>query len=195
MNHHEAFNALVQHWGGKYSFSPEELEGLKALFVYHEFEKREFLIQEGQIEHRIYFVVDGILRAFFELESQEITAAFVYSGFWSSSFGSFLSQSPSAYSIEVLEPCRALSLNRETLEVALRTSPNFAIYYRILLENVVVGMQFRERELMGSGAEERFNRFMAQSAFLTQKLPLKYIASYLSMTPETFSRLRRKSMK
>ncbi|TNE81385.1 MAG: Crp/Fnr family transcriptional regulator [Bacteroidetes bacterium] len=194
MNKHEAFALLESSWKGKYPFEEEELQQLKALFDFVQFKRKDFLIKEGMQEHGIYFIAEGILRAYFENEEQEITAAFIYSGYWSSSFASFLSGVPSDYNVEVLEDVSALYLNKEKLERALQASEQFALYYRRLLENVVVGMQFRERELLASTAEQRFERFMKQSAFLTQRLPLKHIASYLSMTPETFSRLRRKWM-
>lgn len=185
---------LESSWKGKYPFEADELEQLKALFDFVSYQRKDFLIREGMQEHGIYYIADGIMRAYFENEEQEITAAFIYQGFWSSSFASFLSGVPSDYNVEVLEDVSALYLNKEKLEEALALSANFALYYRRLLENVVVGMQFRERELLSSTAEQRFERFMKQSAHLTQRLPLKHIASYLSMTPETFSRLRRKWM-
>lgn len=194
MQFHLAFSGLVRHWQSREKFTDEELETLRPFFTLVEAGKKDQLIREGQVEHRVYFVVHGILRAYFIHEDEERTAAFVYDNYWSSSFGSFLSATPSPYTIECLTPATLLALNKESLYKAFDECRTFERYFRRLMESLIVGMQFRERELLASDAEERFKRFMNSSAFLVKDVPLKYIASYLNMTPETFSRMRRKWM-
>lgn len=186
-----AFSVLAQQIEKQTGIGEEELELLKSFFTLEIASKKAVLTRLGSVEKRIYFVSDGVLRAWFECDGEDKTAAFVYRGYWGSSFGSFLSEKESPYEIETLSEATLLVMSKEKLAEVLQVCPSFAIYYRKLLESLIVGMQFRERELMASDARERFERFMNQSAFLLKVVPQKQLASYLNMTAETFSRLRR----
>jgi len=186
-----AFSVLAQKINAQTGIGDAELAHLKTYFTVEQYPKYTVTSGLGQVERRLYFVAEGVLRAWFENDGEDRTAAFIYEGSWGSSFGSFLSGSESPYEIQAVTDVLLLCITRDNLEEALSHCPNFAIYYRNLLQQVIVGMQFRERELMASDARSRFERFMSQSAFLLQHVPQKQIASYLNMSPETFSRMRR----
>ncbi len=186
-----AFEVLSDKIRLQTGISDAELAHLKTYFTVELVQKNAITSGLGQIERRLYFVSAGVLRAWFENDGEERTAAFIYEGFWGSSFGSFLSGTESPYEIQAVTDALLLCVTRSNLEEALSHCPKFAIYYRNLLQLVIVGMQSRERELMASDARSRFERFMSQSAFLLQHVPQKQIASYLNMSPETFSRMRR----
>lgn len=189
-----AFSVLAEHIHKHTGISDEELTDLRTYFTVEQVQKHSVTSYLGEVERRLYFIADGVLRAWFENDGEDRTVAFIYKGFWGGSFGSFLSGKPSPYEIQSMTEVLMLCITREGLDKALYHCPSFAIYYRNLLQDVVVGMQFRERELMASDARERFERFINQSAFLLQHVPQKYIASYLNMSPETFSRMRRAMM-
>lgn len=186
-----AFSVLAQKINAQTGISDEELAHLKTYFTVERNPKHTVTSGLGQVERRLYFVAEGVLRAWFENDGEDRTAAFIYEGFWGSSFGSFLSGSESPYEIQAVTDVLLLCITRSNLEEALSHCPNFANYYRNILQQVIVGMQFRERELLASDARSRFERFRSQSAFLLQHVSQKQIASYLNMSPETFSRMRR----
>lgn len=189
-----AFSVLAQQISRVVEIDEQEMTKLKLYFALEQRPSGTVITRLGDKEKKIYFVSNGVLRAWFESDGEDKTAAFIYRGFWGSSFGSFLSGKESPYEIETLTDVSMLSMTKDCLENALQTCPAFSSYYRKLLEGLIVGMQFRERELMASTAKERFERFMSQSSFLLQWVPQKLWASYLNMTPETFSRLRRSWM-
>ncbi|MDX5321630.1 MAG: Crp/Fnr family transcriptional regulator [Bacteroidota bacterium] len=194
MNEEEAFAIFLEQLRMLVPMEEEEFNILRGYFRFERIPKKSTPTRIGQQEKRIYFIADGVMRAWFERDGEDQTAAFVYRGFWGTSFESFLRGTPSPYEIEALTDCVILSLNADKKESALEHCPSFHLFYTRLMEEVIVGMQFRERELMASDAKERFQRFMGQSAFLLQHVPQKQLASYLNMTPETFSRLRRSWM-
>jgi len=186
-----AFSVLAQKIHAQTGISDGELAHLKTYFTVENVPKLMVTSGLGQVEKRLYFVAEGVLRAWFENDGEDRTAAFIYEGHWGSSFGSFLSGAESPYEIQAITDVLILSITKPNLEEALKHCPNFETYYRILLQQIIVGMQFRERELMASDARSRFERFMNQSSFLLQHVTQKQIASYLNMSPETFSRMRR----
>ena len=189
-----AFSSLCHFLGAQEKVPEQELEALFDSLHYFKLSRKECAIRLGERETRIYFVAQGILRAWFECDGEDRTAAFVYRGFWGSSFHSFLSGAPSEYELEAMNEVHLLGLYKPDMERVLATCPSFATYYHRLMEFLIVGMQYRERELLSSDARSRFRRFMNQSAFLLQEVPQKYLASYLNMSAETFSRLRREWM-
>lgn len=194
MQFHLAFSILAEQIRRYAQAEEDDLELIKKHFQLEEASKKSILTRLGQIERRIYFFSDGVARAWFECDGEDRTAAFIYRGFWGTSFESFLAEKESPYEIEVLADAQVLWISRDRLNELLELSPVFSSYYRKIMEQAIVGMQFRERELLSSDAKSRFERFMQQSAFLLRVVPQKQLASYLNMTPETFSRLRRSWM-
>lgn len=191
---HGAYNLLKEQLLAVVALDPVLLEEIAGSFSLHHFTKNQLLLAAGQVEQRVYFVAEGVIRAYFDTETEEKTATFTYTGYWCSSFASFLSQAPSVYTIQALTDCTLLGIDKPTLEALFDKSHLFERFFRKATEQLVIGMEFRERELMASTAEERFQRFISQSGHLVKIVPQKYIAGYLNMTPETFSRLRKKQL-
>jgi CRP/FNR family transcriptional regulator, anaerobic regulatory protein len=171
----------------------DEWLGLKNVIQFRSFSKNEVLISEGEVEHCVSYVADGVLRGYFLKDGDEHTIAFTYKGHYCASLGSFMSRSPSRYYIQALSEGVLLSIRYADLQELYDRYRGIERWGRISAEQVLTGFEWRQAELMSFTAEERFRLFMNRSAFLCQQVPQKYIASYLNMTPETFSRLRKQS--
>lgn len=154
--------------------------------------KREYIIKAGQIEKYFYFVHHGVLRGFTLKDGDEISIGFTYDGDYSGAYDSFLAQKPSDFSIQAITDCTLLRVSYADLMKMFDAYKNVERWGRIFNANILIGMARRQLEVRSFSAEERFERLVAQSPHILQLVPQKYLASYLGMTPETFSRLRKR---
>jgi CRP-like cAMP-binding protein len=152
--------------------------------------RNDFLIRAGQVEHYLYFVASGAMRIYLPDTSEEICVGFAYGASLVCSFPSFVENRPSDYCIQALKKTELLAVSRADFLTLLDSNANFARFWRMELERVLVGRIEREIDLLLPEPERRLQRLLARSPHLFQLIPKKYIASYLRMTPETLSRLR-----
>ncbi|MFD2784260.1 Crp/Fnr family transcriptional regulator [Hymenobacter rubripertinctus] len=150
----------------------------------------DFLIRPGQVEQRLYFVGQGVLRICYPTEAEDICVGFGYEATLLCSFPSFISQQPSEYAIQALRRSELLSIGRAEFMGSLDQIPALAHFWRAELERNLLGRIEREIDLLLPEPARRYARLLARSPQLFQRVPHKYIASYLRMTPETLSRLR-----
>lgn len=155
------------------------------------FSKNEMVISAGETENYLSFVAEGVLRGYFQKDGDEHTIAFTYKDHYCASLGSFISRRPSLYHIQALSNVVLLSIPYNDMQELYDRYKSIERWGRIAAEGVLTGFEWRQAELMSFTAEERYRLFMSRSAHLVQQVSQKYIASYLGMTPETFSRLRK----
>jgi CRP-like cAMP-binding protein len=153
--------------------------------------KGEILTRKGEVEKYMYFVKAGVLRGFYANDKTDFTGGFSYEGDLSGIPDSFLNQVPSLFYLETLTQCNVLRTSFQQIQKLYQSSIIFERMGRIIAEKMLLGLNTRHVELQCYTAEERFKVFMNRSPHLLQKIPQKYLASYLSMAPETFSRLIR----
>ncbi|MFK7922389.1 MAG: Crp/Fnr family transcriptional regulator [Bacteroidia bacterium] len=150
--------------------------------------RRQFLTQPGEVERYLYVVLEGVQRGYCLQGDREITVAFTYTPSYSGIPESFLSQKPSTYFLETLTDSRFLRISRESLTNLCDKHHMVERWGRLIAEAVLIGLAARQHEIMAFSAGEKFEAFMTRSRHLLQLIPHKYIASYLAMQPETFSR-------
>ncbi|MEM6346090.1 MAG: Crp/Fnr family transcriptional regulator [Bacteroidota bacterium] len=171
--------------------SPPVWEEFTAAWEEMSLGRKQFLTQPGEVERYLYVVLEGVQRGYCLQGQREITVAFTYAPSYSGIPESFLSQQPSAYFLETLTDSRFLRISRESLARLCDRHHMVERWGRLIAEGVLVGLATRQREIMAFSAGEKFAAFMSRSRHLLQQIPHKYIASYLAMQPETFSRLLR----
>ncbi len=154
------------------------------------FARNAFLLQEGQVEHHIYIVKSGAIRAFLLTELGEVTIRFGYEGSIINSLASFFQEKPSQLYLQAIRQCKVAVIRRTQFRQLLAEQPSLLVEYHKLLENVLSEQIEREIDLLLPSPSERLARVLVRSPQLFQEIPLKYIANYLRMTPETLSRLR-----
>jgi CRP-like cAMP-binding protein len=136
------------------------------------------------------FVVKGLVRMYFPKGRTEVITNIAKEGQLISSSASFLSGAPSCYFIEALEPTMMLSITKDDLESLYNQSFAIERVGRLITTQFVLQKEEWELECMRLDARERFLRFVENNPDLMQRVPQKYLASYLNMKPETFSRLK-----
>ncbi len=149
------------------------------------------MIAKGAIERNVYFVKSGTIRAYMQDGQEEHTIRFGYAGSIFTALDSLLSGKPTQYSIQAIKASELLAISKEGFFDFINSDPKFQKLYQTMLEQFVVQQMEREEDLLTTSPAERYNRVLKRSPHLFQEVPNKYIASYLRMTPETLSRLKK----
>jgi len=152
--------------------------------------KGEFLIKEGDTERNIYLIESGAVRIFYLSEYEEHIIRFGYEGSLITSLSSFLKGTPSEFYIEAIRKTSMKVISKEDFARLVNENSENLRQYTNLLETLISQQIDREIDLLITSPTERLNRVLKRSPNLFQHVPLKYIASYLRMTPETLSRIR-----
>lgn len=149
------------------------------------------LIYEGQIESSVYYILSGAVRAVYISDSEEHSIRFGYEGSIITSLQSLLNNKPSSYSIQAIRKTEFIRIPSKLLFSIIEIDSELNHLYKSLIENLVVQQLEREIDILTTSPEERYKRVLIRSPKLFQEIPARYIASYLRMTPETLSRIRK----
>jgi CRP-like cAMP-binding protein len=152
--------------------------------------KGQFLVKEGEVEKNLYLVESGALRVFYLTEFEEMTIRFGYRGSLITSLSSFIKDTPSEFYIDAIRKTTVKVISKEKVMELVNESNDTLKQYISLLESMITQQIEREIDLLITSPTERLNRVLRRSPGLFQEIPLKYIASYLRMKPETLSRIR-----
>ena len=172
------------------ALTDEDFALLASKIVVRNFDKHTQLLQPGEIERYMNFVAKGLVRMYFYKGRTEVVTVLARERELVSASASFLSGEPSNYFAETLEPTTLLSITREDLEQVYRASPRVERLGRLMTTQFVLVKEEWEQEYMRLDTRERFIRFVERDPELIRRVPQKYLASYLNMKPETFSRLK-----
>ncbi len=156
-----------------------------------ELERNEYLKVKGSIDTNVYLVKNGSLRIFVVDKNEEHTIRFGYKDNLIVSLDSFLNEKPSDFYIQALKRTTVKVINKEKYTSFIESSDENKRMWLDILESFILQQMERERDILTSSPLERYNRVLKRSPQLFQEIPNKYIASYLRMTPETLSRIKK----
>lgn len=154
------------------------------------FPKKQIITNFGQVENYLYYLEKGIVRFVVLKDDKEITFDFAFEGEFFSAYSSFLSRKPSRTAIITLTgaDCSAISY-KKLQEVYSKTDSGNKVG-RIAAEKLFLKKTERELDLLTLDPEEKYRKLLNKEPTLVKHIPLKYLASYLGMAPETLSRVR-----
>ena len=170
--------------------SPEALAQLKSKLKSNTVKKGKTLLKQGQICSQIYFIQKGCLRLYYITGEVEITVWFSFEDNSAIELSSFLSGQPTQYFIEAIEDTEYLSLNKSDLQNLYKSHPEMETIMRSFWEDVILNLLQRFTALQKDTAETRYLNLAGQPKYL-QRIPQKYLASYIGVTPTSLSRIRR----
>jgi len=186
------FSILFKSIDERVRLTDEEKESCKQFFIPRKLRRRQFLLQQGDVCRVNAFVERGLLRAFtVDEKGNEHIIQFAAEGWWISDLYSFLTGEISDYNIEALEDCELLLLSPSASEELLTAVPKFESYQRKLLQGAYIAMQRRITSSLKQTAEEKYLKVVEDYPHITQRVPQHMIASYLGITAETLSRIRK----
>ncbi len=153
--------------------------------------KNEYLLQEGQVCRDIVFVQEGCLRLYYISEEIETSVWFSFQNSSAIEISSFISGQPSSYFLQAIEDSEIMVLPKAELNKLYLQHPKMQEMMKNFLEDVVLNLINRFTSLQRDTAEKRYIDLLSKPAYL-QKIPQKYLASFIGVTPTSLSRIRRK---
>lgn len=170
-----------------------ELHHFGSLFSPMELKKGELFLMAGEIPRHIGFIRSGILRLYYLTASgTEYTKHFSMEGSFVLSFGAYLENRESRFSIEAITDTRLLVADLEEHKKLIHRHPAWQIVGRVMAERLYLLKEKRESEFLLDDALTRYGNFLADYPELENEIPQYHIASYLGITPESLSRIRLK---
>jgi CRP-like cAMP-binding protein len=182
--------ALRQYLSKYADLTDEDLELIRTRIEIRELTKRQVLVHVGEQEQYLNLVAKGVFRKYFNKGRDEVITQLAKEGDLISSSISFFSGLPSQYAIEALEPAVVYSLSREKVEELYALSPKLERLGRMIITELYLAKERWEQDHIQFDIRQRFVNFVHNNAELIQRVPQKYIASFLNIKPETFSRLK-----
>jgi CRP-like cAMP-binding protein len=174
------------------NITPVEWKGLMDIMHPLKLKKREFLLKAGDVCEFSTFIVKGCLRTFFtDDKGHEHIFQIGFEDWWASDLSSFVTGDPANYSIEALEDCELLQMHRDDYDKLLLTYPTYDRFFRILMQRAYVAAQQRMIDSMSYNAERRYLELVKKYPNMEMRVAQHHIASYLGITPEALSRIKR----
>lgn len=174
------------------SISPIDDElWVKLSVCWHEVElgRKQVITRVDEVEKYLYFVVDGVQRAYIERGGKDATLIFSYTGSFSGIVDSFLLQQPSKYCLETITRSKLLRINYHDFNRLIEEYRSLETWTRTALTHTLAGTLERNIELLSYSAEERFTTMLRRSPQVLNLIPHKYLASYIGVDPTTFSKM------
>lgn len=152
--------------------------------------KKQHLLLEGDVCNFGIFIIEGCIRYYYLEDGVELTGNFFFENSWYADIDSFLNGKPSLLYIETLEDCEMYFLYKHDFDKLIRDYPVFSTFLPNMMERSIRGLTNRNKAISAFSIEERYLRFIKERPKVMERVPLKYVASYLGIKPESLSRLR-----
>ncbi|MFD1552560.1 Crp/Fnr family transcriptional regulator [Putridiphycobacter roseus] len=176
-------------------FTATELKDILAHFEKEHIKKNQILIREGHVSNKLYFVEKGIGRSYYlKKDGKEVTQWFFGAGNFMASADSFFQQTPSFYYLEVIEDSIVYTITKENLELLITKYRKMETAIRLLTIEILSKFVHKLNAIQFQTARERYDYMLTEFPDISYRAPLGQIASYLGMTQETLSRLRRSEL-
>jgi CRP/FNR family transcriptional regulator, anaerobic regulatory protein len=189
----KTFDVLRTYLEARASFTPEELETVRSAFVYRHLEAGAFLRQAGEVARQAAFVARGCLRNYIiDTKGKEHILQFAPETWWLADATSLNSGMPSQYFVDAIETSELLLIDGPSHQTLVDTVPGFAAAFRVGLQRHAAAKDQRIVEALAASAEERYLEFLRVYPSIAARVPQTMLASYLGITPETLSRVRRR---
>ena len=165
---------------------------IRSIFTPRKYKKGQFLLHEGAVCRNQMFITTGIVITYLiDLEGHEHIIQLGIEGWWIGDFQSYVFQQPAMCNVQAIEDTEILEAPYEKIQKLYEVVPQFDRFHRILIQYAYVAFQQRMLQNLSMRAEDRYLAFRGKYPKLELRLPQKYIASYLGITPEFLSRIKK----
>ncbi|HQV06593.1 MAG TPA: Crp/Fnr family transcriptional regulator [Chitinophagaceae bacterium] len=183
---------LIQSINQFISLTKAEEKEVIAKFNTETFSKNEFILKHGQYCSKIYFINKGKLRIFYlDDKGDEVTCFFANENEFISSYSSFLTHTPSKENLQAIQDCELLSITKTQMEQLSVDVPKIHQFRRMIAENLFIAMERRVAMLQSQSAQEAYENILKENPELILNIPQQYLASFLGITPQHLSRIRK----
>lgn len=184
---------ILQNIAKHIALNNEETAHFTSLLTYKEITKKTYLLKEGQACKNLTYVHSGALRSYcLDKEGKESTIMFAVADWWVTDMYCYLNEKPAMMYIEAIEDSFIFQISRENFGKLFIAIPKFERFFRILMQNAYTREQLRIIENLTLSSEQRYDRFLNKYPQIVKQVTQKQIASYLGITPEFLSAIRKK---
>lgn len=184
----EALRSFISHYT---PVSEADWQQIARCFEAKVFEKEEIILQEGKICRHLYFIERGLLRYFIWKDGNDVTKFFTEAPYCFTSQVSFSTEKPANESIQALEKSLVWQTTLQQANELLELK-SWNTFIRKLIQEVQFYTEEILQEIQTKTAEQRYVKMLTQEGDFVQRIPLKYLASYLGIAPQSLSRIRKK---
>lgn len=186
---------LEQYISSYFGVTQQEIAAIAALFHQTRLQKGEYFLRQDQICTKLSFQRSGLLRVFTTTFDKEVTQWIGTSGYFMTDLSGIIFNKPSKWTIQALVDCEFYTIDRDDYNNIARVVPRWHQLEKLFIARCFTLLEDRIFTLLSMSAEERYQLLLAQNSPLFNQVPLQYLASMMGMTPETLSRLRKKTIK
>ncbi|AUP78092.1 Crp/Fnr family transcriptional regulator [Flavivirga eckloniae] len=173
-------------------FSEEETDLFYTYLTPKTFQKKDYILKEGDVCKIKFFITKGLIRIFkIDDKGNENIIHFGIENWWMTNMESFVTQQPSLLYIQALEETSILTISKADLEKAYTTIPKLERLFRIITEKMLIAVERKNEHYLKMSSKERYRGFINELMAFSQRVPQYMIASYLDITPEYLSELRK----
>lgn len=187
------YELFFQNFNKKVALTEEEETLIKKYLIPKKLRKKQYLLQEDEVCKSYAFIEKGALRAYtVDNSGNEHIIQFGIEGWIVSDLYSFLTGEPATYNIDALEDSELVLISKTAHEELLQKLPKYETFTRLNITGAYIAMQKRLTSIISSPLEERYTNFTKAYPEIVQRVPQHMIASYMGLTPETLSRIRKR---
>jgi len=186
------FNPLLTYIKPYIDLTPEEEALLISKVRYRRYLKNQFIVQQGDVCKYSNFIITGCTKTFYvNTNGQEHIINFAIENWWTSDLGSFITQTPADFNTQCIENTKVIEFTYENLEFLYKEIPKLERFFRKVIEKAFVASQKRILRNFNLTAKERYLVFKNTYPKIEQRVPQYMIASYLGITKEFFSKIKK----
>ena len=175
------------------TLSEADKEYIRNMFTPRKFKKGQFLVHAGAVCRNQIFITKGsAITYLIDLEGHEHIIQLGIEGWWIGDFQSYVFQQPALCNVQAIEDTLILEASYEKIQMLYEAVPQYERFHRILTQYAYVSFQQRMLQNLSMNAEDRYLAFRGKYPRLDLRLPQRYIASYLGITPEFLSKIKKK---
>ena len=176
----------------KLGFSENDLTAFLSCIKTRKFSANEIILFNGQLENYLSFIDTGVLRYYVVANDKEITFDFAFKNSFYCAYDSFYDRTNTKSYIQAITDCELYSISHESLEILYKKCETAKKLGRIATEFLLAKKVKRELDLLTKSPQERYENLLEEHPKYVQQIPLKYLASYIGVVPETLSRIRKR---
>lgn len=185
-------NKALQSFKSIAVLNKEEEQAFLPMLTSRKLKKKEFFLKEGQVCDKVTFINSGYVRLFYDLDGKENTIQFFFENSWYTDFDSFLTNEPTLENVQALEPTEIVQIKKEDLYRLYDEYPIFDRIGRVMAEQAFLSVSRLNKMRANDKPEQRYLNLFTQRPEVVEKIPQRYIASYLGIQPESLSRIRKR---
>lgn len=183
---------LIKYFRQYTSLQEDEVSLIKEIIPVRNISKNTRILEEGKISKEFYFILEGGVRLFYNYEGTEKTAFFYFENQFVSSYESFTKQVPAKHNLQTIEDSKLAFINQEAAMQLVTQNPKFDFLARVMMEEELIIYQNIIANFITMNAEQRYRSLLESNPMILQRIPQHQLATFLGVSPETLSRIRKR---